>query len=48
MKVLVRHLKGKLKGRLDVWSYGSALTAEKNGIVEIIKTIDNKIQVVIK
>lgn len=48
MKVLVRYLKGKLKGRLDLWNYGSALIAEKNGIVKIIKIIDDKIQMVTK
>lgn len=48
MKVLVKYLKGKLKGRLDIWSYGSALTAERNGVVEIVKKVDNKLDVVIK
>lgn len=40
MKVLVKILKGALKGRLDVWDIGSALNAQKNGFVAIIKVYD--------
>ncbi len=47
MKVLVRYLKGALKGRLDVWSIGSALAAQKHGVVEIIKPLE-KMEVVMK
>lgn len=47
MKVLVKYLKGALKGRLDLWDIGSALTAQKHGVVEIVKPLE-KMDVVIK
>ena len=47
MKVLVKHLKGALKGRLDYWDIGSAITGEKHGVVKIIKKLE-KMDVVIK
>jgi len=45
MKVLVKYLKGRLKGRLDIMSMGSAHAAQKNGIVEIIKVLEENIMV---
>jgi hypothetical protein len=48
MIVLVKYLKGFLKGRTDMMSYGSALAAEKNGFVEIIKKSENKIDARLK
>jgi hypothetical protein len=47
MKVLVKYLKGALKGRVDYWDFGSAVNAEKKGIVKIIKRLE-KMDVVIK
>ena len=40
MNVWVKYLRGYLKGRTDTMSYGSALVAEKNGLVEILKKQD--------
>ncbi len=48
MKVLVKYLKGVLRGRLDLMSAGSAHTAEKHGVVEIVKKVDNKVDMVRK
>ncbi len=47
MKVLVKYLKGGLRGRLDIMDYGSAHTAEKHGVIKIIKQV-NKLEVVRK
>lgn len=43
MKCLVKYLKGAVKGRLDVWALVSALTAQKNGIVKIIKVYNQDV-----
>jgi len=48
MKALVKYLKGRLRGRLDVMSMGSAHTAQKHGVVEIVKLINEKLDVVRK
>lgn len=42
MTVLVKYLRGAKKGELDVWALGSALAAQKKGLVEIIKKYKNE------
>lgn len=42
MRCLVKILKGTLKGRLDIWDFGSALNARKKGFVEIIKVYNDE------